>query len=144
MLVCTALVIRARVGLIGGGGGGEGGLPVFKTSITILNLQLGYGKESLIPHSNSFFFSRESTLFPERWSSAIPTIVFFSNSSLIHAQIFSNPAPQVAVKSRIPLTFSESRTVFWSNRGTREYPSRPCAIKPPKQNPGSIPFLFRW
>ena len=60
----------------------------------------------------ALFFSRESTLFPERWSSAIPTIVFFSNSSLIHAQIFSNPAPQVAVKSRIPLTFSEARTDF--------------------------------
>ena len=132
---------QSRIYWRGGGGGGPSRVQNINNNI---KSPIRVWKGESDPAFQLFFFSRESTLFPERWSSAISTVVFFSNSSLIHAQIFSNPAPQVAVKSHIPLTFSESRTVFWSNRGTREYPSTPCAIKPPKQNPGSIPFLFRW
>ena len=45
-----------------------------------------------------------------------------------HAQLLASSASREAVKSRIPsryLPFPESRTVFWSNPGSREYPSRP-------------------
>ena len=55
---------------------------------------------------------------------ATPNIVFFPNPPS-RAQILPHRASWVTVKSRIPLTFPESRTVFWSNPGSRKYPSRP-------------------
>ena len=137
-------MIPARVGLIGGGGGMGGASRVQNINNNIKSPIRVWKGESDPAFQLFFFFTRVHTVSRTLVIGYSEYRFFFSNSSLIHAQIFSNPAPQVAVKSRIPLTFSESRTVFWSNRGTREYPSRPCAIKPPKQNPGSIPFLFRW
>ena len=69
------------------------------------------------PHSRSFF-TRIANVF------AVPKIVFFPIPHC--ARILANPDFQVAVKLCIPLTFPESRSVFWPNPGSREYPFRPC------------------
>ena len=58
---------------------------------------------------------------------AIPNFVFFPNPpSRVH--LGASPFPG-AVKSLIPLTFPESRTVFWSNPGVQENPSRSCFVQ---------------
>ena len=51
---------------------------------------------------------------------ALPNIALFSNPVFL-----ANPVSWVAVKSRIPLTFPESRTVLWSNPGSQDDSSRP-------------------
>ena len=79
------------------------------------NLQLGSGKENLIPHSHSFFTIEHTS--SQTSVIGYPEYRFFSNSPRIHTQILSNSASRVAAKSLIP--FPDSRTT------------------------GSIPFLFQ-
>ena len=57
-------------------------------------------------------FSRESHIpdFSHRYN---PEYHFLSQSRIC-AQNLANPASRLAIKSRIPLRFSKSRTVFWS------------------------------
>ena len=50
---------------------------------------------------------------------------YLLSQSPSQSQCLGNPATRVAVKSCSPLTFPESHTVFWSNRGSRESTSRP-------------------
>ena len=59
--------------------------------------------------------SRESGRIPNLSAIAIPNVVFFPNpASVLKFWRIALPG-RVAIKSRIPLTFPESRTVFWSN-----------------------------
>ena len=67
---------------------------------------------SMQKRSCKFFF-----LFPPRRQSA-------PESLLASEPKFRLPQSRVAVKLRIQITFSELRTVFWSNPGSRAYHSR--------------------
>ena len=51
---------------------------------------------------------------------ALPSIALFPN-----LVVLANLVSWAAVKSRIPLTFPESRTVLWSNPGSQDDFSRP-------------------
>ena len=75
-------------------------------------------KRVLILHSRSIS-SRESCILNlcHRYN---PEYHFLSARFSICAQILTNPASRIAIKSRIPLTFSESHTVFWSCSGATQ------------------------
>ena len=87
-------------------------------------LSQGLERGVLIPHSR-FVFTR--TPHPELLS-LLFQISFFSQSPISCPNFGASPFPG-AVKSPIPLTFPESRTVFWSNPGVQENHSRSCFVQ---------------
>ena len=80
--------------------------------------------QGLIPHSRFLF--RENPA-PRTSVVAIPKNVFFPNLTWV-PKFWRIPLPPVADKSRIPLTFLESRDVFRSNPASRKYSSRPSLV----------------
>ena len=79
--------------------------------------------ESRFPSSGQFPYRvKKFSVFPN--PTCISCEYRFLSQSCIRAQILENPSSAEAVKSRILLTFPESRTVFQSNPGAWEYPCR--------------------
>ena len=64
---------------------------------------------------------------PTSFVVAIPKNVFFPSLTSV-PKFWRIPLPPVADKSRIPLTFLESRDVFRSNPASRKYSSRPSLV----------------
>lgn len=66
----------------------------------------------------------------------------FLSQSRTRAQTLANPDSRIAVKSRIPITFPESRTAFWSNPVSRlKFPDL-VKSRVPITFPDSLPVFW--
>ena len=84
---------------------------------SISNLLISLGKTHIIAAANILFILENPAFRNSSVIARLPSFFFLSQSRI--------PFPNFGVKSRIPLTFPESRTVFWSNPGSRVYASSP-------------------
>lgn len=66
----------------------------------------------------------------------------FLSQSRTRAQTLANPDSRIVVKSRIPITFPESRTAFWSNPVSRlKFPDL-VKSRVPITFPDSLPVFW--
>lgn len=66
----------------------------------------------------------------------------FLSQSRTRAQTLANPDSRIAVKSRIPITFPESRTAFWSNPVSRLKLPDLVKSRVPITFPDSLPVFW--